>query len=632
MEIAGYRIDELIGRGGMGVVYRAEHVHLRRTVALKVLAPEVADTEGFRERFVHESRVAAGIDHPAIVTVYDAGEVDGQLYLAMRYVEGSDLATALSDEGRLPPDRALSILEQVGSALDAAHAHGLVHRDVKPGNVLLQGDRAYLTDFGLTKRIDAATAFTATGQFVGTIDYVAPEQIRGGDIGPPTDVYALGCVLHQCLTGARPFPRDSDVAVLYAHLEEPPPRPSAAGLPPALDPVLTRALAKDPADRHPSCSALIAEARKVMEEPATVAAAPVPTAAAPAPVPATASTRTLPPRSRRRPALIAGAAGVAVVAAVAVVLAGGGSGDDPPQRAEPPAGRPDADEPPAAEAVQTVEVGQEPVGVAVRDGSVWVTNSGDGTVTRLDARSGEVMGDAIPVGTAPAGITVGQGAVWVSNVGDGTVSRLNADTGDPEGQPIAVGAEPRWLALGVGDNSLWVSNGRAGTVSRVDIGSGRAIDEIEVGSDPRGIATTRQSVWVANSGDGTLTRIDVDSGEADEPVPAGTAPEGMAIKDGVIWVANAGDGTVSRLDNRTGEPRGEPVQVGGVPFAVWVGEEFAWVTDADGAVTLIDPSTAEVVGGPVQVGPGPAGVRVEEGAAWVAVRDGNRAVRLEPTR
>ena len=627
MEIAGYRIDELIGRGGMGVVYRAEHVHLRRTVALKVLAPEVADTEGFRERFVHESRVAAGIDHPAIVTVYDAGEVDGQLYLAMRYVEGSDLASVLRDEGRLTPERALSILEQVASALDAAHAHGLVHRDVKPGNVLLQGDRAYLTDFGLTKRIDAATAFTATGQFVGTIDYVAPEQIRGGDLGPPTDVYALACVLHQCLTGARPFPRDTDVAVLYAHLEEPPPRPSQAGMPPALDPVITRAMAKDPAGRQGSCSALITEARAALAQPATeVAPRPAP-ATATAPVLATASTRTLPARSRRRPALIAGAVALAAVVVVAVVLAGGGSGDDPPRRAQPP-----AEQALAAEAGTPVAVGSQPAGVAVRDGSVWIANEGDGTVSWLDAETGESRRDPIPVGADPHGITVGRGSVFVTNTGAGTVSQLNAETGDPV-REIEAGADARWVALGVGDNSLWVSNNASGTVSRVNLDNGEVVDEIEVGSMPRGIGTTQSSVWVANFEDDTLTRIAVDSGQADDPVRTGSGPEGIAIRDGVIWVANNTGNTVTRHNNRTGAQIGDPIPVDDGPYGIWVGDDFVWVSNENAdSVTLLDPDSGEVVGEPLPVGATPAGVRADEGVAWVTLRDQDRAVRLEPTR
>src|SRR6185436_16973387 len=238
--IAGYRIDSRIGRGGMGVVYRAHHLSLERQAALKVIAPDLAESSGFRERFSREARVAAAFSHPNIVTVYDAGEVDGTLYLAMQYVEGSDLAAMLATDGRLKPYRAIDVCRQVGDALDAAHAQGLIHRDVKPANVLIAGRNAYLTDFGLTKRVAGDNPITHAGDVVGTIHYVAPEQIEGGTVTARTDVYSLGCVLYHCLTGEVPFARDTDVGVIYAHLSEDPPRPSRvrADLPEGLDAVI----------------------------------------------------------------------------------------------------------------------------------------------------------------------------------------------------------------------------------------------------------------------------------------------------------------------------------------------------------------------------------------------------------
>jgi CheY-like chemotaxis protein len=262
-EVAGYRLSELVGRGGMGVVYRAEHVHLGRTVALKLLTPELSSQPGFRERFVREARVAASIHHPNVVTVYDAGEADGLLYLAMQYVEGSDLG-ALLERGPLDPAEALSILEQVGAGLDAAHAAGVVHRDVKPGNVLIDAARCYLTDFGLTRRISSATALTQHDELVGTLDYVAPEQIAGERVDARTDVYSLGCVFFQMLSGAVPFPRPSRVATIYAHLQESPP-PLAqlrTGLSDAIDAVIAKALAKRPQERFERCGELVAAARE----------------------------------------------------------------------------------------------------------------------------------------------------------------------------------------------------------------------------------------------------------------------------------------------------------------------------------------------------------------------------------
>jgi CheY-like chemotaxis protein/predicted Ser/Thr protein kinase len=261
--LGGYRLHELIGRGGMGVVYRAEHLHLARTVALKLLLPELAGDASFRERFLRESRTAAALDHPNLVTVYDAGEADALLYIAMQYIDGTDLAALLADEGALEPERALTILGQLAQALDRAHSVGIVHRDVKPGNVLIDAHRAYLTDFGLTRSLSSERALTVDGRFVGTVAYMPPEQIEGGPLDPRSDVYALGCMLYQALTGAVPFGKDSDVSVIYAHLQEPPPSTARAkpGLPSGLDAVIAKALAKRKEDRYETCTELMAAAR-----------------------------------------------------------------------------------------------------------------------------------------------------------------------------------------------------------------------------------------------------------------------------------------------------------------------------------------------------------------------------------
>jgi CheY-like chemotaxis protein/tRNA A-37 threonylcarbamoyl transferase component Bud32 len=267
-EIAGYRIEERIGRGGMGVVYRAQHMNLQRRAAIKIIAPEFADTKGFRSRFIHEARIAAALQHPNIVTVYDAGQAGETLYIAMQFIRGSDLAATLREEGRLRPYRAIDVCRQVASALDAAHGMALIHRDVKPGNVLIEGRRAYLTDFGLTKRSGSTrTALTQAGALVGTIHYVAPEQIEGGHVDARTDVYALACLLFHCLVGDVPFSRDTDVAVIYAHLSEPPPKPSELRpeLPVGLDAVIAKAMDKSPDRRFQSCSDLISAARIVLD-------------------------------------------------------------------------------------------------------------------------------------------------------------------------------------------------------------------------------------------------------------------------------------------------------------------------------------------------------------------------------
>jgi hypothetical protein len=266
-EVAGYRILEPLGRGGTSVVYRAEHVRLGRAAALKLLTASLGEAD-FRERFLRESKLAASLDHPGIVPVYDAGEEDGLLYIAMACVDGSDLKTLLVREGRLPPRRTLRIVGQIASALDAAHARGLVHRDVKPANILVgPGDRAYLSDFGVVKEL-ASNGTTRTGSFVGTIEYSAPEQIEGGEVDARTDVYALACVLYECLVGTSPFHRSSDVATLNAHLHAPPPKLTKASpeLPAALEPVLAKALSKSPLDRYATCGELVTEARAAAQE------------------------------------------------------------------------------------------------------------------------------------------------------------------------------------------------------------------------------------------------------------------------------------------------------------------------------------------------------------------------------
>ena len=283
-----HRIQGLAGRGGMGVVYRAIDLDLDRTVALKVIAPALADDPDFRARFVAESKAAASIEHPHVIPVYYAGEREGVLFIVMRYVDGPDLRALVRAEGRLDPERAAHIVAQVGGALDAAHAHGLVHRDVKPANVLLGNeDHAYLTDFGLTKR-EASTGagLSRAGGWVGTLGFVAPEQIRGERVDARTDVYALGCVLVHALTGGAPYIRDSDEATLWAHLNDPPP---VDRVPQEFAGVVERALSKDPADRFPSAGDL-----------GRAALAAAGRSAAPAP---SATSRAAPPRprARRRP-------------------------------------------------------------------------------------------------------------------------------------------------------------------------------------------------------------------------------------------------------------------------------------------------------------------------------------------
>jgi serine/threonine protein kinase len=355
VEFAGYRIERRLGRGGMGILYLAIEPGLERRVALKLIAPEAAADEVFRKRFAEESKIAASIEHPNVVPIYAAGEEGGVPYIAMRYVAGSDLARRVAREGRLEPAEAAALIAQVGNGLDAIHAAGLVHRDVKPANVLLSGDEgaehAYITDFGVARNVATNSGITQTGRFVGTLDYVAPEQISGADVDARADVYALGCLLFKLLTGEVPFPKDGEAARLYAHLNDPPPAPSlhATAVPMALDDVAIRAMSKPPEDRYPSAgdlgraalAALSGEQPTIPERTVATGAAAtrtaetisIPKAQEEAPAkPPTSPTRRLPPESepgrRRGPLMLAGGLAAVAVAIVAFALLGGSGGED----------------------------------------------------------------------------------------------------------------------------------------------------------------------------------------------------------------------------------------------------------------------------------------------------------------
>jgi serine/threonine protein kinase len=378
---AGYRIEQRLGRGGMGILYLAVEPGLERRVALKLIAPEAAAEEIFARRFAEESRIAASIEHPNVVPIYAAGEENGVPYIAMRYVAGSDLGRRIAREGRLDPEVAVALIAQVANGLDAIHAAGLVHRDVKPANVLLSGeqghDHAYITDFGVARNVATNSGLTQTGRFVGTLDYVAPEQISGGQVDARVDVYALGCLLFKLLTGEVPFPREGEAARLYAHLNDPPPAPSlyvpAAGM--ALDDVVARAMSKQPGDRYPSAGDLgraavaalsgapvaipehtVATGAAATVEPETMAPAEATKEATPAeieeppkdeppveepPSEPTAETGRLHPEPpepltepdvkgpKRNPLLIAGAlVAIAVIVIVGFILTSGGGGGD----------------------------------------------------------------------------------------------------------------------------------------------------------------------------------------------------------------------------------------------------------------------------------------------------------------
>jgi predicted Ser/Thr protein kinase len=313
-----YRIESLLGRGGMGSVYLATHERLGRKVALKVITPTLALDEDFRARFLRESQLAASLDHPNVIPIYDADDVDGVLYLAMRYVNGPSLRELIRERGSLSQRETVQTVEQIAGALDEAHRAGLVHRDVKPANILLAepGDHAYLCDFGLAKRT-SSRELTQTGSFLGSVDYCAPEQIEGRPLDGRADVYSLGCVVFHCLAGHAPYLRDSEFAVLQAHLQDPPPALSdvRSDLPSTWDGAIARALAKDPADRYPTARGLAAALKGASSDDAT----------RPAPTVHKQVTRRFP----RRGLIVAGILAALIAIAAAAILAARDEGSDP---------------------------------------------------------------------------------------------------------------------------------------------------------------------------------------------------------------------------------------------------------------------------------------------------------------
>jgi YVTN family beta-propeller protein len=625
---AGYQIEDVAGSGGMGIVYKATQLALGRRVALKLIAADLAANSSFRERFKREWLTAASIDHPNVIPLYEAGEADEHLFIAMRYVEGLDLAALIVRELPLDPARAVNIVAQIASALDAAHKRGLVHRDVKPANILIssEDDHVYLTDFGLTRQSASQSALTKTGMFVGSLDYTAPEQIRGETVDARTDVYSLGCVLYQALAGALPYDRDSDVAKMYAHLNEDPPSVLAAraDAPAGLDAVVARAMAKEPGDRYQTAGELGRASLEALEGrlPEGPRASPWP--------------------RRRRLALAISLPSLLVAGLAAAGLAAGGvfgGGDDPaPARiakatatATPKATATATATPAGApQAVATIKVGKGPDGVAVSEGRVFVADRDAGKLTVVDAVSNKTVA-TVDAGANPDGVVAGKGVAWLADAGSDTVQRIEAKPDPIATAKITVGNDPEGISLG--KQLVWVANRKDDTVNRIDRASPAVVGSpIGVGHLPTGIFVGRRTVWVTNNGDGTVTRIDPSTAQvAGAPIPVGRDPRGVIEAGDAVWVANAGDDTVTRLDRRTGTVVGDPIRVGDNPRSVAAGEGFVWVTNKnDNTVTRIDPATGKVVGAAIPVGNGPIGVAVGGGAVWVANHGDDSVTRIQP--
>jgi ABC-type transport system substrate-binding protein/predicted Ser/Thr protein kinase len=584
--VAGFRVGSPIGEGAMGTVYLAEDGSGRR-LALKLLTPELARDERFRQRFLRESSVAAGLEHPHIVPTLSSGEEGEFLYLAMKYVEGSDLREVLRGEGRLEPQRTLPLIGQVADALDAAHSVGLVHRDVKPGNILVaddpEGEHAYLCDFGLARHVSSVSSLTGERGFVGTIDYVPPEQIEGGSIDARADVYSLGCVLFECLTGERPFERDSELSVVFAHLNEPPPRLSQLRpeLPLELDAVFETALAKSPDDRYSSCEELVAATRAALQG------------------------KTFMRRKLRRRRLLIAAAAFVVVAGATVggILATRGGRTTaplpPPISLRPNAlnfisadsrrlvgsvalGSSSSAPFPAYDVVaagrsawvlagstqqlvrvnlamhrleRKVKLPWPAAGrIALGGGFVWVDQDGGPGIVGVDVRTGRIARRFQVAGGNGIGIAYGAGSVWLAQGND--VARIDPESGRILRRIVVRPGQPGstdWLAFS--DGFLWSAKQDDGVIRKFDPVSNRVVSQIPLHGWVSDLAVASGDVWVSIAQDGVLYRLNEDDLSVVGTRAAGADPERISTGAGRVWVANAGADTVSGVPQVAGARR-----------------------------------------------------------------------------
>jgi protein kinase-like protein len=542
-DFLGYRIEELIGQGGMGVVYRAYDLRLKRTVALKLIVPELALDERFHARFARETELTMSLEHPNVVPVYDAGDADGRFYLAMRLVEGADLGALLRTEA-LDQARALAICSQVANALDAAHARGLVHRDVKPSNVLLDAsEHVYLADFGLTRRLDEQGSSAGEGRSVGTPAYLAPEQIEGGSVDGRADVYSLGCLFYECLTGETPFSRGSRLAVAWAHLEEEPPsaRERRLELPEAIDAVICKAMAKEPENRYPTCTGLITAAEDALgiRRPPTV--------------------------RLHRLLVVAAVATLLLLAALlvaVVVLRDAGGGGTAPAVAPDTLVRID---PATYQVDAVVDVGASPAATAVGGRTVWVYNEAGPSVTEIDAASGGVRHTTKLV-AVPRHPTAFEGPV------------LAADT---------AGA---WV--------IGVDQRARSHLTRVFSGPRRK-REYPLEDVPHAVAVGYRVVWVATRGarSNHVLGIDPATGEVTKRTsfPNSSPIDGLTVGLGNVWVVASSTGMLYRIDPRSARITGRVDLVGHaarpvvVLGAIWVG-----LSESGGSTVTVAPRSLNV--------------------------------------
>ena len=612
--VAGYEVEALIGRGGMGAVYRAREEGLGRKVALKVIAPELAQDERFRERFLRESRIAASLDHPHVIPIYQAGDEDGLLFLAMRYVEGYDLAKLVAEEGALEPRRAVDLLGQVAEALDAAHEKGLVHRDVKPSNVLIAEsagrEHCYLGDFGLTKRTGSlweslrpARSSARSSSRPGADNRRPARRALGRVLArlrplrvPDRPVALSARDRRRAALGARA--RGADTA-----LESPSRAPQGART------VLARALAKEPGRRYRSAGELLAATRsalRLVDAPAVSG-----------------------PRSRARIGITVAVVLLLVAAAAAFLLT-----RDSGSLTSVSPNHVGVIDPASNKLVAEVPVGIDPEAIAVGEGGVWVANIEDETVSKIDPATRELVRGGIAVDGYPSDLTVGAGSVWVAlgasaqlrlinpdqNVASSRISALGKDT-MPCGAPFAS------IAFGAGSAWFVCRSGPIGRINARTLVATTILEELVVSSSAviaqfSDIAFGLDSLWIVNSAGDRVVEVDPLTTQIQQPITVGKAPTAIAVGGDSLWVTDFEDDTVHRIaipaPGQT--PTLSTIDVGDGPVDVAFGEDAVWVVNQlDRTVMRIDAESENVVA-TIGVGNEPQRVAAGEGSVWVTVR------------
>jgi hypothetical protein len=626
----------------MGVVYRARQLDLDRDVAVKVIAPALTDDPESCRRFLKEARAAAAVEHPNVVPVHHVGVSDGQAYIVMRYVVGDDLRTVVRRQESLSPTQAAAVAAQLGEALDAIHRAGYVHRDVKPQNVLLdEAGHAYLSDFGLAKEALATGGFTRSDQWVGTLDYAAPEQIRGERIDARTDVYSLGGVIYFMLTGHVPFERPNDQAKLWAQLSADAPRPSALrrDLPPAFDAVVQRALAKDPEHRFPSAGDLgraaldaaagVSSTRRERMVARGAAAPPAleesPTAVAPRTASSSRLGRRAPGGVRRRIAYAAAAALVVAIAAITFL----------PRHARPERGAATSPSTSAPERDRT-RVGptirgvtKRPRGIAIASGDLWVISHHRPTVTRLDPVSGARHGDQPLVGAGASDIAARGDTIWVTVPPRGEVVRVDSRTGHVRDR-IKPPAEPARVA--VGPSGLWVAGRGASTADpdlllHYDATGARMLDQVEFRNDISAITLGDGAVWVALEDEPRVVRLSLDAERQWGATLTGPA-SALTFGGGYLWASVREDAAAARIDPSSGlaltmDAAREPGQLAFAHGRVYVASTI------EHSVLILDPKHPRAKPESLSVPLNPYAVTAGAHHVWVSGLARNTLTRLD---